>query len=41
VLAYSVNGEKEQVQVEKPMAYVAVLVGPPPANPITSHCDTE
>ena len=41
VLAYSASGEKEQIQVEKPMAYVAVLIGPPPANPMTSHRDTE
>ena len=31
VLYYSASGEKIQVQGEKPMAYVAVLIGPPPA----------
>ena len=31
VLYHSPGGEKKQVQGEKPMAYVAVLVGPPPA----------
>ena len=29
-LGYSPSGEKGQVQGEKPMAYVAILIGPPP-----------
>ncbi len=29
-LGYSPSGEKRQVQGEKPMAYVAILIGPPP-----------
>lgn len=31
VLLYSASGEKIQVPGEKPTAYVAVLIGPPPA----------
>ena len=31
VLYHSPSGEKRQVQGEKPMAYVAILIGPPPA----------
>lgn len=31
VLYHSPSGEKREVQGEKPMAYVAVLIGPPPA----------
>lgn len=30
------SGEKKQVQGEKPMAFVAVLIGPPPREHITS-----
>jgi hypothetical protein len=30
VLYHSASGEKRQVQGEKPMAYVAILIGPPP-----------
>jgi hypothetical protein len=30
VRAYSASGEKLQVQDKKPMAYVAILIGPPP-----------
>ncbi|EKK00915.1 hypothetical protein RBSH_03769 [Rhodopirellula baltica SH28] len=30
VQAYSASGEKLQVQDKKPMAYVAILIGPPP-----------
>jgi hypothetical protein len=31
VLYHSSSGEKRRIQGEKPMAYVAILIGPPPA----------
>ncbi len=41
VLSYTVSGEKRQVQGEKPLAYVAVLIGPPPRERVTSHSNDE
>lgn len=43
VLVYSASGEKRQVQSEKPMAYVAMLIGPPPQESHTAKavCDGE
>jgi hypothetical protein len=35
-LPHSPSGEKRQVKGEKPMAYVAVLIGPPPRKRVTS-----
>lgn len=40
-LGYSPSGEKRQVQGEKPMAYVAILIGPPPRMRGTSHSNDE
>ncbi len=41
VLYHTPSGEKRQVQGEKPMAYVAVLIAPPPQQGVTSHSDDE
>ena len=41
VLYHSPSGEKKQVQGEKPMAFVAVLIGPPPRERATSHSKEE
>jgi hypothetical protein len=41
VLYHSPSGEKRQVQGEKPMAFVAVLIGPPPRKRVTSHSNDE
>lgn len=40
-LGYSPSGVKRQVQGEKPMAYVAILIGPPPRERETSHSNDE
>ncbi len=41
VLYHSPSGEKRQFQEEKPMAYVAILIGPPPRERVTSHSNDE
>lgn len=41
VLYHSPSGEKRQVQGEKPMAYVAILIGPPPRERVTSRSKDE
>ena len=43
-LSHSPSGEKRPVQGEKPIAYVAILIGPPPQAPqegVTSHSDAK
>ena len=40
-LSHSPSGEKRQVQGEKPMAYVAILIGPPPRERVTSRSKDE
>ncbi|TWU51418.1 hypothetical protein [Rubripirellula reticaptiva] len=41
VLYHSPSGEKKQVRGEKPMAFVAVLIGPPHRERATSHSKDE
>lgn len=41
VLYHSPGGEKTQVQGEKPMAYVAILIGPPPRERVMPHSKDE
>lgn len=37
VLPYSARGKRKAIPGEKPLAYVAVLIGPPPRERVTSH----
>lgn len=41
VLPYSARGQRKAIPGEKPLAYVAVLIGPPPRERVTSHSDDE
>ena len=41
VLYHSVSGDKRRVQGEQPMAYVAVIIAPPPRKAVTSHSNDE
>lgn len=41
VLYHSVSGEKRQIPGEKPLAYVAMLIGPPLRGRVTSHSNDE
>lgn len=41
VLYHSVNGKKRPVQGEQPMAYVAVIIAPPPRERVTLHGNDE
>ena len=41
VLPYSARGKGKAIPGEKPLAYVAVLIGPPPRGRVTSHSNDE
>lgn len=41
VLPYSARKERKPIPGEKPLAYVAVLIGPPPRERVTSHSHDE
>ena len=41
VLPYSARGKRRTNSGEKPLAYVAVLIGPRPRKPVTPHSDDE
>ena len=41
VLPYSARGKRKAIPGEKPLAYVAVLIGPPPRERVTSHSHDE
>jgi len=40
-LHYSAHGKRKAIPGEKPLAYVAVLIGPPPGERVTSHSNDE
>jgi hypothetical protein len=41
VLPYSARGKRKAIPGEKPLAFVAVLIGPPPREHVASHSDDE
>ncbi|WP_145418746.1 hypothetical protein [Planctomycetes bacterium K23_9] len=41
VIHYSARGKRKAIPGKKPLAYVAILIGPPPRKPVTSHSDGE